>query len=99
MKQVWIGLTVTASLVALALPALAKTETVTGQLVDSACYAKDKANTGNDHKGMGATCAQDCAKKGVPVALVTTDGKVYQVGGALAANSNAFLMARSLELP
>ena len=37
------------------MPALAKTETVTGQLVDTACYSKDKTNTGNEHKGMGAT--------------------------------------------
>jgi hypothetical protein len=37
--------------------AMAAPTTVTGVLVDKACYSKDKANTTNDHKGMGATCA------------------------------------------
>jgi hypothetical protein len=41
---------------------------------------------------MPETCAQDCAKKGSPVALVTTDGKVYMVTGDVAANSNAKLV-------
>ena len=72
--------------------ALAAPTTVTGVLVDKACYSHDKANTTNDHKGMGATCAQDCAKKGQPVALVTKDGDVYDVTGTLAANKNEKLV-------
>jgi len=76
-----------------AIVATAAPATVTGVLVDKACYTKDKANTSNDHKGMGATCAQDCAKKGSPVALVTDKGEVYDVTGDLAANKNEKLVA------
>ena len=67
---------------------------VTGVLVDQMCYTKDKANTTNAHKGMGDTCAQDCAKKGSPVALVTDKGEVYVVMtlGALAGENNAKLV-------
>lgn len=72
--------------------AIAAPTTVTGVLVDKACYTKDKANTTNEHKGMGATCAQDCAKKGSQVALVTTAGDVYDVKGEVAAEMNAKLV-------
>jgi hypothetical protein len=72
--------------------AMAAPTTVTGVLVDKACYTKDKANTTNEHKGMGATCAQDCAKKGNIVALVTDKGDVYDVTGDLAANKNEKLV-------
>ena len=61
--------------------AMAAPVTVTGVLVDRACYTKDKANTKMEHAGMGATCAADCAKKGQPVALVTSTGEVYTVTG------------------
>ncbi len=101
MKHILTGLTAAAFVAVLAMPVFAKTGTVTGQLVDTACYSKDKANTGNEHKGMGATCAQDCAKKGTPVALLTSDGKVYQVTGGLAANNNAKLvphMSHTMEI-
>jgi len=67
---------------------------VTGVLVDLACYSKDKANTTNAHKGMGETCAQACAKKGGPVALVTEKGEVYEVMtmADLAGENNAKLV-------
>lgn len=78
--------------VALAAPAFAKTETIKGRLVDLFCYNKDKANTANAHKGEDATCAEDCAKEGQPVGLLTDDGRVYQVTGALAAKKNAQLV-------
>lgn len=72
-----------------AAPAFAATETVTGQVVDLACYARNKANTGKDHD-RGRACAMACAKwEGNPVGLVTSDGKVYQVAGDLVANNNA----------
>src|SRR4051794_41128789 len=73
--------------------AIAAPTTVTGVLVDKACYTKDKANSANEHAGMGATCAQDCAKKGNQVALVTSTGEVYDVTGALAENKNEKLVA------
>jgi hypothetical protein len=75
-----------------ALPALAAD--VTGILVDEACYTKDHANTGNAHAGMSATCAQDCAKKGNQVEIVTKTGDVYEVMamGDLAGANNAKLV-------
>src|SRR5919197_4708281 len=78
-------------------PAWAKTETVRGELVDQACYMKDRKNTGASHK----ECAETCAKKGQPVALVTADGKVYQLTGRLAADNNAKLaphLAHTVEI-
>jgi hypothetical protein len=87
---------ITASVVALAFGAAqpASAAEVTGTLVDHTCYMKDKSNTGNAHKGMSETCAQDCAKKGATVALVTAAGEVYEVMamGELSAASNAKLV-------
>jgi hypothetical protein len=95
MRDVLVGLTVAAFVVALGAPALAATQTVTGQLIDESCYKMDKSNTGNDHKmpkGDTKDCAIACAKGGRPVALVTSDGKVYTVTGDLAAEKNAKLV-------
>ena len=53
---------------------------------------KDKANnSGKDHKMPADTadCAAACAKKGAPMALLTDDGKVYQLTGGLAEDKNA----------
>jgi hypothetical protein len=72
--------------------ALAKTETITGKLVDLSCYAVNKEQTGNAHKGKGLICGQACAREGFPVGLLTADGKVYQVTGELAAHENAKLV-------
>src|SRR5437773_9248891 len=72
--------------------AIAAPVTVTGVLVDKACYTKDKANTKMEHAGMSATCAADCAKKGQQVALVTPTGDVYDVKGEVAADMNAKLV-------
>jgi hypothetical protein len=77
---------------ALAAPGFAATETVTGQVIDLACYAQDRANTGNAHKGRGQVCAQACAREGFAVGLLTTAGKVYRVTGGLAADNNAKLV-------
>jgi hypothetical protein len=71
-------------------------ETVTGKVVDMACYNADKSNTGVDHKmpkGDTKDCALGCAKAGQPLALLTSDGKVYQISGSLAAEKNAKLIA------
>ena len=88
-------LTVIAFILALSVPAFAKTETVKGQVVDMSCYNKDKSNTGVDHKMPKETkdCAIACAKDGQPLALLTSDGKVYQLSGGLAADKNAKLIA------
>ena len=92
MRKMFAGLMVAAFVVALAAPAFAKTETVKGRIVDVSCYTKDKANNaGKDHKMPADTadCAAACAKKGAPMAILTDDGKVYQLTGGLAADKNA----------
>lgn len=62
---------------------------VTGELVDLACYTKDKAkNVGAEHRD----CAMMCAKMGMTVALVTANGEVYRVAGELAKDKNARLV-------
>lgn len=70
-------------------------ETVTGVVIDLTCYTADRANTGHDHvgrRGRGTQFACDlaCVRwEGQPAAVLTSDLKVYQVAGGLAANSNA----------
>ena len=56
------------------------------------CYKMDKSNTGVDHKmpkGDTKDCAIGCAKAGQPMAVLTSDGKVYEIAGGLAAEKNA----------
>ena len=92
MRKLFCSLTAAALVLALAAPAFAKTETVTGQVVDAGCYKMDKSNTGADHKmpkGDTKDCAAMCAKGGKPMALLTSDGKVYEIAGGLAAEKNA----------
>jgi len=93
MRRTFSGLIAVVFVAALASPALAKTETVKGRIVDESCYNMDKANNaGKDHKmksGDTADCAAACAKMGRPMALLTDDGKVYELTGGLAADKNA----------
>jgi hypothetical protein len=93
MRRTFSGLIAVVFVGALASPALAKTETVKGRIVDESCYNMDKANNaGKDHKmksGDTADCAAACAKMGRPMALLTDDGKVYELTGGLAADKNA----------
>jgi hypothetical protein len=96
MRRTFAGLAIAAFLVALSAPAFAASETVKGQVVDMGCYKADKSNTGVDHKmpkGDTKDCAIGCAKAGQPLALLTSDGKVYQIAGGLAADNNAKLIA------
>ena len=95
MRRFCAGLTVVALAIGLGAPAFAATETIRGQLIDQNCYKMDKTNTGPDHKmpkGDTKDCAVGCAKSGQPVALLTSDGKVYTVSGDLAADKNAKLV-------
>jgi hypothetical protein len=95
MNKLFTGLAVAAFVVALGAPAFAATETVKGKVVDQTCYTKDmKANAGQDHKMPQDVkdCATACAKKGAPLALLTEDGKLYQITGGLAADMNAKLI-------
>jgi len=96
MRRMFLGLAATAFVAALVTPAFAKMESVAGVLVDEACYLENKANTKERHamkNGPVETCATSCAKKGKPVALVTTDGRKYVVVGQYTANKNRNLIA------
>lgn len=56
-----------------------KGKTVEGTLVDTKCYLMNAKNSGNDHmtpKGLMPNCGTACAKMGIPVALLTANGKV-----------------------
>ncbi|HEV8345393.1 MAG TPA: hypothetical protein VGQ16_02400 [Vicinamibacterales bacterium] len=95
MRRILAVLAAVAFVMALGAPAFAKTETVKGQIVDQACYKLDKTNTGVDHKmpkGDTKDCAIGCAKAGRPLAILTADGKVYEIAGGLAADKNAKLI-------
>ena len=55
-------------------------KTIEGTLVDTKCYSMNEKNVSNDHvtpKGTLPNCATACAKMGIPVAILTADGKVY----------------------
>jgi len=76
------------AVVAFAVPSFAAETTVTGELVDIACYTKDKVkNVGVTHQD----CATTCAMKGQPLAVVTDKGEVYAVAGDLTNDNNAML--------
>jgi hypothetical protein len=94
MRKLCVGFTVAVFVLALSTVAFAATQTISGQLIDETCYKQNKANTGVDHKMPEPTpgCAASCAKMGLPLALLTADGKVYTVTGDLAANNNAKLV-------
>jgi hypothetical protein len=95
MRKFCVGVMALALMVAFGVTTSAKTETVRGQIVDQACYTKDMVNNkGVDHKMPADTkdCAIACAKKGQPMALLTSDGKIYTIAGELAANNNAKLV-------
>ena len=94
MRKMFAALMAAAFVIAfMSAPALARTETVKGKIVDESCYNMDKANNaGKDHKmpkGDTADCATGCAKAGRPMAILTDDGKVYELTGGLAADKNA----------
>jgi hypothetical protein len=96
MRRLSAGLMVAAFVIAFGAPAFTATQTLTGQLIDQNCYKMDKSNNGVDHKmpkGDTKDCAIGCAKSGQPVALLTSDGKVFTVTGDLAADKNAKLVA------
>lgn len=52
----------------------AAVETLTGEIVDLACYIPHPATgRGNGHR----KCADTCLKKGMPIGLLTEDKQVY----------------------
>ncbi len=62
--------------------------TITGELVDTACYLK------MDAKGMGhQKCAMKCAKSGIPVGVLDEkSGKVYTIAVAAGALADSMAM-------
>ena len=88
MRKVLAAVTAAGFVLALGAPLLAKEMTVKGEVVDQTCYMKDHAKVGDTHKD----CATSCAKKGAPMALLTDDGKLYQITGDLAKDKNAKLV-------
>jgi len=68
-----VGLAVLCLVLGALRPAAAE-ETITarGEIVDLACYMA-KGSRGTAHK----TCAQMCAKRGVPIGLLTDAGELY----------------------
>jgi hypothetical protein len=61
--------------------------TITGRVIDTGCYMV--------HDGVGPEhekCARVCAKKGIPLAIVDADGKVWLPLGADHKNPNLQLM-------
>lgn len=94
MRQFVAPLAVVAFITLFGTSSWAKTMTVKGQVVDEGCSLKEMGQKGGDQKAAEADqCAIDCAKRGEPVALLTSDGKVYRIAGGLAANNNAKLIA------
>lgn len=62
----------TAALAWSAAPAAA--ESVTGEVVDMACYmVHPETGHGQGHK----KCAETCAKKGIPIGILTADKQVF----------------------
>lgn len=90
MRQIFSGLAALVVVVTFAVPAFAKTETIQGQVVDQECYLREKKVDADK------ACAVECAKSGKPMALLTSDGKVYEIAGGLAANKNEKLVAHVL---
>ncbi len=72
-----------------AAPVFGQEITVTGELVDHACFIR----TGDDGRGIDhAACAIACAQIGQPVGLVTEDGDVYVMAGTVTDDNNALLV-------
>lgn len=63
--------------------------TITGEVIDVNCYMADgKEGTGPDHK----SCAEMCAKAGVPLGILTSDGSIYYPIAPMGKSPNEKLM-------
>jgi hypothetical protein len=71
-------------------PAFAASATIKGQVVDQECYLMEKKVDADK------SCAVSCAKDGKPLAILTSDGTLYQITGGLAANRNEKLIPHVL---
>lgn len=83
-----LGLAVVAMLV-VATSSQAETITVTGTLIDLYCYTQDQNDTGMHHGGS-QECAWACVKyTGMPVGILTAEGRTYEIAGPWVADNNA----------
>jgi len=73
---------------------MAKSESITGTLVDLKCYAAAGLTT-NDHGSMKG-CGEACAKGGLPVALLDANKKVHML--AVPAPAYASLVGMEVRL-
>ena len=89
MKKLLISMSAAAFVVALATPLMASETTLSGKVVDVTCTMKDKANAGEGH----LACATACAKRGLPIGIMTADGAIYTITGDYAKDHNAKLIA------
>ncbi|MGC4080645.1 MAG: hypothetical protein QM736_00630 [Vicinamibacterales bacterium] len=88
MSGILLGLVIIATLMATTSSQTA-TITVTGTLIDLYCYAQDKSDTGMHH-GESRECAWACVKyTGMPVGLLTAEGRTYEIVGPWVADNNA----------
>ena len=88
MRKIFALVAGAAFVAALASPLFAQATKVTGEVVDVACATKKApGGKGDDHAG----CAMACAKKGMPVGIMTADA-IYAVTGDYAADNNAKLL-------
>lgn len=76
LRRSLLALAATALLVAPSLPGIALADgdevTLQGEIVDLSCYLSG-GKKGRVHK----TCAQRCAERGLPIGILTDDGKVF----------------------
>jgi hypothetical protein len=67
--------------------------TVRGELIDVACHTKSiKAGDGGATASNHAACALKCARKGIPVGILTSSA-VYTITGDFTAHDNQRLIA------
>ena len=87
MRKSIAAVTAALSLIWLGDLAVAMPETVSGEVIDLACYARNRS-TGMHHD-RALECAWACVRwEGQPVGLLTADGTIYQLAGGLTAHSN-----------
>ena len=68
------GLVAAAGMLAWAVAPARAADTMTGEVVDLACYMPHpQSGAGAGHR----KCAETCAKKGLPMGLLTSDKQVY----------------------
>jgi hypothetical protein len=86
-RSLWLGVSLTLSILFAHEGHKGTPITVTGTVVDTGCYVTHDSK-GPEH----ATCAAACAKNGVPLAILDNSGKLYLPIAADHKNQNLKLM-------